>query len=805
MLVRNGAEIVGGTLNSENDGTFVADTGVATLDGVTNDATFNVLAGDELQLETSLTNNGTITINSDGVNADSELTALGSLTIDGTGDIVLNNNIGVTVPQRASVDAALGETITQGADHTISGQGQINAALINNGTVSADGTNGIVLNGGDKTNNGVFEALDGSTLSTGTGTSLTNLSGGVLTGGTYRVINGGNGASAAFNGSTLTDIAAGTEIVLSGANSTLTFDGVALEDTVSSNSGTVRILDNRDFELTTNVTSFNNFGLIELGGGTLSGVGLVDSLQNNAGANFTGFGTLDGPIGNAGNVNAIGGTLTISTISGAGVGNSVNIAQDAALDVSNPENGDSSTDLLSHAGTDLALGANNFLVTGDYDNANAGVGNAFDARTNVSGTGQILASPGTTQTITGDVTNGTQPSVVLDFGNVRVGSSNSLSYAINNDGTSGPDLRGAVQTDDTTGNGGNLTDARLSGSGTTAGNFDPIGVGEASDNLDVTFNATTAGSLNGQQVAIVNNFDNVDNQVLSVTGAAFNAAQASVTPTTFDFGIVHVGDVVPAATFNVANVATAGLNSEDLRAENIVASGNVSLEVDGPLSVLVEADASSEDIRVLFGTSTAGVQSGLVSVDLVSTGQVGGNDIAGLGELGLGTEQITFTGQVNNFAFADLFLNAGDASLTSTGANEFLLDFGTLLQSTATDVEADLALLNNILGPADTLTGDFILPTSDFSFSGFDAVGDIAAGDNQDGFLVGLSLAEAGLFDASIIFNPLSENASGFSGALPQLTINVAANVVPSAIPEPGTFAILTGCASIAALRRRRA
>ena len=220
---------------------------------------------------------------------------------------------------------------------------------------------------------------------------------------------------------------------------------------------------------------------------------------------------------------------------------------------------------------------------------------------------------------------------------------------------------------------------------------------------------------------------------------------------------------------------------------------------------MVEANAASEDIGVLFGTSTAGVQSGLVSIDLISTAQVGGNDIAGLDELSLGTEQIMFTGQVNNFALADLFLNAGDASLTSTGANEFLLDFGTLLQSTSTDVEVELALLNNVLGLADTLTGNFILPTSDFSFTGFDAVSDIAAGDSQDGFLIGLNLAETGLFDASIIFNPLSENASGFSGALPQLTINVSANVVPTAIPEPGTLALLIGVATITALRRRRA
>ena len=54
------------------------------------------------------------------------------------------------------------------------------------------------------------------------------------------------------------------------------------------------------------------------------------------------------------------------------------------------------------AGT-TALSHRNLTVFGDYDNANFGVGNAFNARANVSGTGLILAAgtPATAQVLNG--------------------------------------------------------------------------------------------------------------------------------------------------------------------------------------------------------------------------------------------------------------------------------------------------------------------------------------------------------------------------------------------------------------------
>jgi hypothetical protein len=70
-----------------------------------------------------------------------------------------------------------GSQITQGADHTIHGVGQIEASLINYGTVRADGTLGqgttLDLISGAKTNLGTFSAVNGGTLQVTSGL-LTN-------------------------------------------------------------------------------------------------------------------------------------------------------------------------------------------------------------------------------------------------------------------------------------------------------------------------------------------------------------------------------------------------------------------------------------------------------------------------------------------------------------------------------------------------------------------------------------------------------------------------------------------------------
>ena len=416
----------------------------------------------------------------------------------------------------------------------------------------------------------------------------------------------------------------------------------------------------------------------------------------------------------------------------------------------------------------------------------------------MSGTGQILADPATNQTLSGDVDDGNLATATLDFGNVRVGSTSTQNFAVNNAGATGPALRGAVQTDDSAGNGGNVTDTRLD---VTDQNFGPVATGSSTADIGVTFDAAEAGSLSGQQVAVVNNFDNVDNQVLNITGAAFNAAVAEVTPTTVDFGIVHVGDVLPTTSISISNTASPGTFSEDLRAENFATSGGVSLASGGSIITVVAGDSIGA-ADVLLDTSSAGVISGNVSLDLISTGDVDGISVLGLDEFSIGSEVIEFTSTVNNFANSQLVQIAGDGLLSETSSNEFLLDFGTILQGDQA-LEAELGLLNDVMGPADTLTGSFDLQSTPFLLSGFDSIGDINAGETQDDFLVGIQTDNVGAFTTSIVFNPLSENASGFSGALDQVTITVQANI--TSVPEPSSMGlILLASMGTMMLRRRR-
>jgi len=111
---------------------------------------------------------------------------------------------------------------------------------------------------------------------------------------------------------------------------------------------------------------------------------------------------------------------------------------------------------------------------------------------NVSGTGLINAAGNVGQSLTGNLTGGTTATPTMAFGNVHVGDSPTRNYQVNNTGTTGPVLRGALQT---SANGGNMTDSRLSGSGVTPGNFGPLSLGGSTSNLAVVFNATAAGAL----------------------------------------------------------------------------------------------------------------------------------------------------------------------------------------------------------------------------------------------------------------------------------------------------------------------
>ena len=171
----------------------------------------------------------------------------------------------------------------------------------------------------------------------------------------------------------------------------------------------------------------------------------------------------------------------------------------------------------------LNLGANNITMSRDYTNANFGTGDSFDKHANLSTTGgQIQAAgPNTNamQVITGaKVANGGTATPTLDIGILHKG--DTTTFQIANQGTAAnPSLRGAIQTGV---NGGNITGGLLTGTGVTAGNFGPIAPGSATGAFEVT--AAAPGILQGQAVHIANNFDNVREQTMAITGQVNNFA-----------------------------------------------------------------------------------------------------------------------------------------------------------------------------------------------------------------------------------------------------------------------------------------
>lgn len=119
-----------------------------------------------------------------------------------------------------------------------------------------------------------------------------------------------------------------------------------------------------------------------------------------------------------------------------------------------------------------------------------------------------------------------------------------------------------------------------------------------------------------------------------------------------------------------------------------------------------------------------------------------------------------------------------------------------------------LSVLNDVLGPADLLDGVFDLTgVDDFLVSGFDPFNDLVAGDSFGGLMVDFHPTALGLFSDEILLSTWGYNASGYRGALDDITLNIRANVVSTGVPEPSILLLLfaAGGALLVASRRRRA
>ncbi len=421
------------------------------------------------------------------------------------------------------------------------------------------------------------------------------------------VIGSTNNGNVTLNNSTTVN-----SVTINPSNALTNTSGTTLTvSTTVANSGSLTLGGNLG---ATGAVTNNSGATLAMQGGTLSAGSL-----SNAGTT-SGFGTINPLIGNSGLVQAGGGTLTAQNgIQGTG---NITVDTSSTLDLSHATAASSGGTLNLNGA--LNLGSQNLVVASGYNNANFGTGNSFDNRANVTGTGEIAATGNVAQAVTGSqVTNGASATPTLALGNVHVNNSTSASYSIANTGTSGPSLIGAIQT---TVNGGNITDSALSGSGVTAQNFGPIATGTSTNPLTVTYAPTTAGALSGQAVHLANNFGNVGEQTLNITGAAYNLASSNVIAP-INFGVLHVGTGTAMQNISITNTAPAGSFSEGLDSSFGAYNNNggtLTPGFAGSITNLAAGSMNSSNMVASLGTTTAGSVIGTITIHQDSNGTISG-------------------------------------------------------------------------------------------------------------------------------------------------------------------------------------
>ncbi len=248
-------------------------------------------------------------------------------------------------------------------------------------------------------------------------------------------------------------------------------------------------------------------------------------------------------------------------------------------------------------------------------------------------------------------------------------------------------------------------------------------------------------------------------QTITATGTVYAPAAANL-PTTLNFGVMHVGDVV-GRILTAVNTASGALT-------------DVLIPSIGSISAPFTATGS-------FGTLAAGANGAIViGVTAAATGTLAGSATialtshdAVLSDLTLAPDTVQLVGTIDNYATAALSAAGGPASFSGSG-NTYTLDFGTLL-SGATET---LSLANLAMGPADLL-GASVAVTGGVGFSngGFDSIAGIGAGQADSALTISAGLGTGGTIAETLVITPAGSNASGYIGTLTPITLTVTGTI----------------------------
>ncbi len=489
-VIFNGSTITGGTVQAlgtgVNAGTITTPN--ATFNTLTTAGTIQVPNNTILTLGGTITNTGSIQLNSIGNNT--QMIASGAVTLTGNGSVLLTDN------QANFLSGAAGSSLVN-LNNTISGAGNIGngvMAFTNDATVNATSahSNHLFLNSGTAgiVNAGLMEASSGGTLEIDS--ALTNFSG--ATNGTIEALAGGavELKGATIKGGVLSTVGSG---VISSAGSTLDALTLSGKLQVPNNQTTVlegTIVDNGSISL----LSKGNATKLKIAGNTvtLNGTGKVvlsDNAQNFILGATTGKEQLINTITIQGAGNVGDGALTLNN-QGSILATSV---AGNHLIIDPGTGGAINTGTMAATGTATLEFANATNNTGGTISASAtGSTVQFDASSVV--TGGTLSGPGTFTSFGGTLSG------LTNSGTIQVPNNNTLTLigSINNTGT--------IQVN----SGGNVTELLASGAVTLSGG----GKVTLSDNQN-NYIFGSAGSTLLNQNNTISGSGNIGNNTIGFT------------------------------------------------------------------------------------------------------------------------------------------------------------------------------------------------------------------------------------------------------------------------------------------------
>jgi hypothetical protein len=267
---------------------------------------------------------------------------------------------------------------------------------------------------------------------------------------------------------------------------------------------------------------------------------------------------------------------------------------------------------------------------------------------------------------------------------------------------------------------------------TATGSFTQLAAGATNNaNLVVGLDTSSVGNKSGTATITLQSDGTGINtlgttvlgtQTVNVNGAVYRTAAASQ-PGVVNFGNVHVGDVVASQALSIQNTAAADGFSEKLNVT--VSSTPTNVTATGAINLLA-AGSSDSSMHIGINTATAGSRNGTVVLNVASDG----TGTSGLGELGLGTRNVSVQGSVIRLAAANTIagvnfgtVHVGDvvAARAFTIQNLAVADgfseslnasFGALSGTGAGKLTAAGALTGLAAGVSDTSTMTVSLNTS---------------------------------------------------------------------------------------------